>query len=47
MLGEPRQRGRGGGDVWVGPLKRQEQPRAGKDRETECGLVTVEQESAV
>lgn len=30
MLGGPRQRGRGGGDVWVGPLKRQEQHEAGK-----------------
>lgn len=47
MLGEPRQRERDGGDVCVGPLKRQEQPRAGEDRETEYSLVIVEQESTV
>ena len=47
MIGGRIQRGRGGGDVWVGPLKRQEQHRAGEDRETQCRLVIVEQERAV
>lgn len=47
MLGGPRQRGRSGGNVWVGPLKRQEQHGAGEDRETQRSLVIVEQERPV